>query len=333
MTLRAASLIALLPVLALPIAAQAQTTASVQPPSPAQTISIPAGTIATWAKQKPDQLVTFQSKLSNDSKDKVEGWIWKPATATASAKVPLVIVAHGHSGSGTYASPSTQFQTLAKQMIDLGVGVMLVNSFSSYRNDYVLNVAKYPADFTIVPGLNDDRTKRPPEASDHKVRPYDVVGAAEYVRAGNLPWVDADKLVGVGYSHGGTAFLGAALSKHPVNIDNPQGGGRLFKKLFISYPGCGMDSLNNYKGSASVVPAIIGIGSADASVSPAYCTSRQAESVSVANLNPSLYAFEYWLYANGVHTWESKTDAVNKAIHEDWRKKIGDYVTTLKAAP
>ncbi|MFD2263779.1 alpha/beta hydrolase family protein [Lacibacterium aquatile] len=309
------------------VTAQAQTTAEVRPPNPAQVVAIPAPASTVQASSVPTQLVTFYSKLSNESKNQIEGWVWKPAVASASARVPLLIVAHGHSGAGTYANPSTQFKTLAKQMTDLGIGVMLVNSFSASRNAYVL--ANYASNYAIIPGLG---SFRPVEASDHLVRPWDVVGAAEYA-AKSMDWVDGNKLVGIGYSHGGTAFLGAAMSNHPVNLSNPQGGGRLFKKIFITYPGCGMSSPNNYKNSAAVVPAVIGIGSDDTSVSPSYCTGRQAESVAAAATNPSLYAFEYWLYKSAGHTWESTVTTPNLAAKFDWRTKVATYMKDLKNAP
>src|SRR5689334_8581136 len=87
-------------------AAQAQTTAEYRSMAATVTVNIPAPPTTAEGSSLPTQFVTFQSKLSNESKDQLEGWIWRPTNVDPFAKVPLVIVAHGHTGAGTYASPA-----------------------------------------------------------------------------------------------------------------------------------------------------------------------------------------------------------------------------------
>jgi len=300
--------------------AQAQTTALIRPPEPGETIAIPTAPTATEPQAYPTQSVTFQSKLSNESKDQLEGWIWRPANLDPFARVPLVIVAHGHAGAGTYASPSKQFRTLGALLTSHGYGMMLVNSFSASRNAYI--VATYGEAYNILNGLDDDPKSplRTPETSDHLVRPWDVVGAAEWVREDNLSWVDPGKLIAVGYSHGGTAVLAAAFSNHPINLQNPTGGGRLFSKIFATYPGCGMGSLNNYKNSGAVTPTAVGAGTADPLSTN--CTTRYTQSAAAAAADPALFTLEYRLYADAEHTWESTSGAANLATKADWRAQI-----------
>lgn len=319
-------------------AALAQTQAYVLPPNPYETKDI-AAPGAVPAGTKPTEMISFQSKLSSDTKDRLEGWLWKPAGASASAKVPLVLVAPGHTGGGTYSNPKTQFKTLAADLVAAGVGVMLVNSFSQSRHDYV--IAKYndPA-FGILNGLNEDKSKRPVEASDHLVRPYDIVGAAEAVVNGAVAWADPAKMIAVGYSHGGTAVLGAGFSNHPVNLNNPSGGGRLLKRIFAAYPGCGMDSLKNYKDSAGVVPISLATGTADTTTPPGLppgagatgnCTGRYQAAETAAAANPSLYAIEWWAYVGATHSWEVTASTPNNAATGDWRTKIRAFAVGLKS--
>lgn len=319
-------------------AALAQTQAYVMPPNPYETKDI-AAPGAVLAGIKPTEMISFQSKLSSDLKDRLEGWLWKPVGASASAKVPLVLVAPGHTGGGTYANPKTQFKTLAADLVAAGVGVMLVNSFSQSRHDYV--IAKYnDAEFGIINGLNDDKTKRPVEASDHLVRPYDIVGAAEAVVNGAVAWADPAKMIAVGYSHGGTAVLGAGLSNHPVNLNNPTGGGRLLKRIFATYPGCGMDTLKNYANSAGVVPVSLGTGTADTTTPPGLppgvgtsgnCTGRYLAAETAAAANASLYAFEWWSYVGATHSWEVTASTANNTATGDWRAKIRAFAVGLKS--
>ncbi len=335
---RSLSLLAAVALTALTGPALAQTQAYVLPPNPYETKDIPAPA-AVPAGIKPTEMISFQSKLSNDPKDKLEGWLWKPAGASAAAKVPLVLLAAGHSGPGTYASPKTQFRTLAADLVSAGVGVMLVHSFSQSRHDYVMSKYNDPA-FGIINGLNEDKTKRPEEASDHLVRPYDIVGAAEAVVNGAVAWADPNKMIAVGYSHGGTAVLGAGFSNHPVNLNNPSGGGRLLKRIFSIYPGCGMGSLKTYKDSAGVVPITLATGNSDTTTPPGLppgagasgnCTGRYLAAEAVAKANPSLYAIEWWAYVGATHSWEVTSGTANAAATGDFRAKIKAFAVGLKS--
>lgn len=330
--------LALGPILALgiafPLVSLAQVKALVAPPSPYKSVMLPAATTATTAAPVPSERIVFQSRLGGTAKDRIEGWLWRPAGASATARVPMVVVAHGHTGAGTFARPKAQFSQLASELLSKGIGMMLVNSFSQPRHDYV--VQKWGLAYGIVNGLGQ---YRPPEASDHQVRPYDLAGAADAVIAGKVNWADPHKLVAVGYSHGGTAALGLVMSRHPLNVANAAAGGRLFRKAFIAYPGCGMGSPNNYKSSGAVIPTVLGTGTADTTTPPGlppafasggYCRLRFDESLAAARADTSLHAFEWWSYDGATHGWEYATGTQNLATRQDWRRKIVQYAQSLK---
>mgnify|MGYP001289299472 CR=1 FL=1 len=324
------------------------------PPSPAVTLTVPDGTAATSITYPPTGLVTFQSKLGSGAEDKIEAYYWKPAGASASAKVPMVIVAHGHTGifycSGVndartlyklddscFLKLQSQYPTLAKALADQGIGMMLVNSFTKARSDFI--VAKHGGDTTwgIFPaGLGANRDAK---VSDHAARPFDLFGAAA-VAPTLLTWAHSSKLVGLGYSHGGTAAMAMTLSKHPVNLANPTTGGKLFKKVFATYPGCGMGGVaTNYTGSGAVVPLVLGTGSADplmagptmpGTAASGDCRARYDQAVTAAAANVALKPFDWWNYTGASHGWEYTTSDPNNAARIDWRAKLTGYAVTLK---
>lgn len=347
--------IAALPVIAAPFGVHAAEQVKHAPPSPAVALSIADGTANVQITYQPTALVTFQSKLGSGAEDKIEAYVWKPAGATATTKVPMVVVAHGHTGifycsgvndartlyklnDGCYLKLQSQYPTLAKELNDKGIGMMLVNSFTKARSDFI--VAKHGGDtsWAVFPaGLGANRDAK---VSDHAARPYDVFGAAAAVPA-TVTWANSAKLVALGYSHGGTAVMAMDLSKHPVNTQNPSTGAKLFKKVFATYPGCAMGGTNtNYVGSGAVVPLVLGTGSADTQMmvnttmpgSPAQgdCRARYDQAVTAAAGNAALKTFDWWNYTGAGHGWEYTSTGANNAARVDWRAKLVAYAVTLK---
>ena len=324
------------------------------PPSPAVALTIADGTGPTSITHQPTGLVTFQSKLGTGAEDKIEAYYWKPATASATAKVPLVIVAHGHTGifycsgvddartlykysDGCYLKLQSQYPSLAKELNDKGIGMMLVNSFTKARSDFI--VAQHGGDtsWAIFPaGLGADRDAK---VSDHAARPFDLFGAA--VAAPTvLSWAHSAKLVGLGFSHGGTAAMAMTLSKHPVNTGNPTTGAKLFKRVFASYPGCAMGNVDtNYTGSGAVVPLVLGTASTDPlmkdttmpGTAPAgHCRARYDQAVTAAAGNAALKTFDWWNYIGASHGWEYTASGPNDAARVDWRAKVTNFAVSLK---
>jgi dienelactone hydrolase len=340
--------------LAAPAVARADEQVRHSPPSPAKTLPIAAASASVAVTWKPTATVTFQSKLGTGAEDKLTAYVWKPANASAAAKVPLVIVAHGHTGlyycstvddaktlyklSATcYLKLQSQYPSLAKQLNEAGIGMMLVDSFGKARSDFI--VAKHSGDTswaTFPYGLGVNRDDK---ISDHKSRPYDIFGAAAAAPT-LLTWTASTKYVALGYSHGGTAVMAMALSKHPVNLANPTTGGKLFKRIYASYPGCGMGSVDtNYSGSGAVVPLVLGTGSADTQMMQATtmpgepasgaCRFRYDQAVTAAAANASLKTYDWWNYTNASHGWEYTSTGPNDAARVDWRAKIVAYAKSL----
>jgi dienelactone hydrolase len=325
------------------------------PPSPAVSLPIADGTAPTSITYQPTGLVTFQSKLGSGAEDKIEAYVWKPAGASATAKVPMVIVAHGHTGifycSGVddartlyklddscYLKLQSQYPSMAKALNDAGIGMMLVNSFTKARSDFIVSMHAGDTTWAIFPkGLGANRDSK---VSDHAARPFDIFGAA--VAAPTVvTWAHSTKLVALGYSHGGTAVMAMDLSKHPVNTQNPSTGAKLFKRVFATYPGCGMESVTtNYTGSGAVVPLILGTASADPlmngttmpGTNPATgaCRARYDQAVTAAAANASLKTFDWWNYIGADHGWEYTASAPNDAARLDWRTKVITYAVSLK---
>jgi len=315
-------------------------------PEPAETVTI-ADVLPT------PTVVTFQSKLSTDAWNQIEAYVFKPAGASAANKVPLVIVAHGHTGLYTcdtdadgalaqvgtcYVKLSTQYVTLAQDLLARGVGVMLVNSFTPARSAKIVSLHNGDTSWAIFPkGLGANRDAM---VSDHASRPYDLFGAALAVPT-QVTWADPAKLVALGYSHGGTAAMALAFSKHPVNLDNPSTGAKLFKRVFATYPGCLMGGTNtNYVGSAAVVPLSIATGSADTDTPPGTmpgttsdgggCRKRYDAAKTAVAANPALYKIDWWNYQGATHSWETTYTGANFAARADWRAKVGGYAQSLQ---
>lgn len=340
--------------LAMPDVGQASEQVRHSPPSPAVTLSIADAAGSTSVTFQPTGSITFQSKIGSAAKDKIEAYYWKPAGLAAGAKVPMVIVAHGHTGAyycstvndartlyklndNCYLKLQSQFPTLAKELNAAGIGMMLVNSFTKARNDAILALHGNDAAWSIFPaGLG---AKRDPMVSDHIVRPFDVFGGA-IAAPSQLAWVDAKKLIALGYSHGGTAVMAMDLSKHPVNLQNPATGAKLFKKIFASYPGCGMGGVNtNYAGSGAVVPLVLGTASADAlmanttmpgQAASGDCRLRYDAAIAAKAANPNLSAFDWWNYTDATHGWEYTASGPNNAARIDWRAKVQGYAVSIK---
>jgi dienelactone hydrolase len=340
--------------LAAPAAGLAAEQVQHAPPSPAVTLSIPDGTASNSITYQPTGLVSFQSKLSNGAEDKIEAYYWQPAGASSTAKVPLVIVAHGHTGifycSGVndartlyklsdscFLRLQSQYPSLAKALNDRGIGMMLVNSFTKKRSDHIVADHGGDTSWAIFPaGLGANRDAK---VSDHAARPYDLFGAAAAMPR-MLPWASSSKLVGLGYSHGGTAAMALTLSKHPVNLTYPASGAKLFKKVFATYPGCGMGGVDtNYAGSGAVVPLVLGTGSADPLMAnttmpgtPASgnCRARYDQAALAAAQNAAYKPFDWWNYAGASHGWEYTTSDPNNAARIDWRAKVIDFAVSLK---
>lgn len=302
-------------------------------PEPAETLVIPAGPVPAP--------ITFQSKLSSEAYDEIEAYVWKPEGASAAAKVPLVIVAHGHSGIWSDGDPTkiqTQFTSLAAQLYERGIGMMLVDSFTEKRHDEILSRHGGDASWGIYPDGLGAKDKRDDLVSDHLSRPWDLFGAAAAVPT-KVTWADPDRVVAIGYSHGGSAVLALGLSKHPVNLNNPLTGAKLFAKLYPTYPGCGLGGTNTYyKYSGAVVPLSLATGSADATTPPGtmpgeaasgYCRARYDQAKAAAASNAALLRIDWWNYTDATHSWESSNTAPNTAARTHWRAKLIDEVLAL----
>lgn len=320
------------------------------PPVPAKTLSIPAATAPTGVGANFTGTVTFQSAISTQAKDQLDGWVWQPAGATAAAPVPLVIVAHGHGGpwsNGDTSKVGLQFRRLAAALLANGVGMLLVDSFSVARNEDILTRHAGdpdPSQWAVRPnGLNDDNAFRDDAVSDHLVRPYDVVGAAKALAA-VAPWANPAKLIAVGYSHGGSAVLALGLSNYPLNLAGAKTGGRRFRRLYATYPGCGLGSLGNYANSAAVAPFWLGTGTADVDTPPGpspgqpgvggFCTTRFTQAKAVADAAagtlPRLFTPVWINYAGATHSWETVSTPANDAARADWIKRIVASAVRLK---
>lgn len=325
-------------------------TAYQAPPIPAKVLKIPAGSPISGLGTSPTATITFQSAYSTAAKDRLDGWVWKPAGASATAKVPLVIMAHGHTGpwsNGDTTKVGSQFRRTAEMLLANGIGVMLEDSFSVARNNYIL--ARHAGDpnqakWAVRPyGLNADKAYRDDAVSDHLVRPYDLAGAAKAARA-QLPWVDPKKLVAIGYSHGGSAVLALSLSKYPLNVSTPKQGARLFRRLYATYPGCGLGGTNSfYANSAAVVPLMLGTGTADTETPPGPSPGQSAPAgdcrtrfdqavaaVAAATAPPKLYVPTWFNYVGATHSWEITDGADNDAGRTDWNRRLLAYVVKLK---
>jgi len=276
--------------------------------------------------------------------------VWKPAGASAAAKVPLVIMAHGHTGpwsNGDTTKVGSQFRRTAQMLLTKGIGVMLVDSYSVARNSYIL--ARHKGDpnqakWAVRPrGVNDDKAYRDDAVSDHLVRPYDLAGAAVAARS-LVTWADPKKLVAIGYSDGGSAVLALSLSKYPLNLDKPNGGARLFRRLYATYPGCGLDGVNTfYAHSAAMVPLMLGTGTADTTTPPGPSPGQSAPAgdcrkrfdqavaaVSAAPAHSGLYVPTWLNYVGATHSWEITGGADNDAARGDWNRRLLAFVATLK---
>lgn len=337
-------------VAAAPVAFAAHSTAYLAPPIPAKVLKIPAGSPISGQGITPTATVQFQSAYSAAAKDRLDGWVWKPAGASATTKVPLVVMAHGHTGpwsNGDVTKVGNQFRRTAEMLLANGIGVMLVDSFSVARNNYIL--ARHKGDpnqakWAVRPyGLSDDKAYRDAAVDDNLVRPYDLAGAATAVRT-LVPWADPKKLVAVGYSHGGSAVLALSLSKYPLNVSKPKEGARLFRRLYATYPGCGLGGVNSvYARSAAVVPLMLGTGTADTETPPGPspgqsgpagdCRERfdqAVAAVAAAPLRPKLYVPTWLDYVGATHSWEIVGGVDNDAARTDWNRRLLAYVVGLK---
>jgi hypothetical protein len=182
-------------------------------------------------------------------------------------------------------------------------------------------------------------TNRDAKVSDHAARPFDIFGAALAVPS-TVTWAHSAKLVALGYSHGGTAVMAMDLSKHPVNTQNPTTGAKLYKKVFATYPGCGMGgTATNYVGSGAVVPLMLGTGSADAlmanttmpgTAASGDCRARYDQAATAAATDRALKSFDWWNYTGADHGWEYTSSGANDAARVDWRAKLVTSAVSLK---
>jgi dienelactone hydrolase len=220
---------------------------------------------------------------------------------------------------------------------------MLVDSYSVARNTYILARQGDPnqAKWMVRPhGVNDDKAFRDPAVTNHLVRPYDLAGAAIAVRS-PVPWADPKKLVAIGYSDGGSAVLALSLSKFPLNLSKPNGGAGLFRRLYATYPGCGLDGVNTfYAHSAAMVPLMLGTGTADTETPPGPspgqsapagdCRKRFDQAVAAVAAQSKLYVPTWLDYVGATHSWEITGGADNAAARDDWNRRLLAFVATLK---
>lgn len=324
------------------------------PPNPAEVLAIADGVGATSVTYQPTATLTFPSKTGTTGREQLEAYVWKPLSVSAGARIPLVIVAHGHTGiyycstvndartlyklnDTCYLKLQSQYPKLAEELNRAGIGMMLVNSFTKTRSDAIVALHGGDTSWEVFPGGLG--VNRDPMVSDHIVRPFDVYGAA-VVAPTLLTWVDAKKLIALGYSHGGTAVMAMDLTKHPVNQIYSTTGAKRFKKIFSTYPGCGMGGVNtNYPGSGAVVPLVLGTGSADPLMAnttmpgqPAMgnCRARYDAAAAAALSSPALATFDWWNYTDATHGWEYTASGPNNAARVDWHGKLKAYAVSIK---
>lgn len=145
------------------------------------------------------------------------------------AKHPLVVALHGCGGlwnsRGSLDSRYREYQAWFKAR---GISMLLVDSFSTRGK---------PRGICTEPLAN--RAIRPAD------RRLDVQGAVKWLKS--QPWVDTQRLLLLGWSHGGSTAL-STLDRHEAPGSTPSGWpGDLpdFKAAIAFYPGCTLASRNS----------------------------------------------------------------------------------------
>lgn len=185
----------------------------------------------------------------------ITGKLFFPATPSMYA--PAVVMMHGCSGIYSYSDPSKGRALLHKEwgerLANAGYIALLVDSFS---------------------GRNVDQNQcgnGSGGVSEVTDRPYDALGASQFLKTHYSGWINPNKIALLGWSHGASSTL-STLSDTWVNqFDKP------FKAGFAFYPGCGLYGAFGGINTSTYVPyapLYILHGSIDPLYTSGYCDKR-----------------------------------------------------------
>ncbi len=198
------------------------------------------GLLGACAGQGAPQRVAFPSTdavLTQGRPTQLPGLLYKPA---GTQPAPAVVLLHGCGGfyRPNGRDPVARNAEWAQRLRDLGYVTLLVDSFSPR-------------------GVRDVCRDRPQPVTGQRERPYDAYGALLFLQS--QPFVRADKIAVMGWSHGGSTTLWTiadAAPAHPAAL--PKGD---FAAAVAFYPGCrAMAKPLNW---STHVPVLILQGAAD----------------------------------------------------------------------
>jgi len=230
------------------------------------------------------------------------GKLYLPTGATPSA--PAVVMMHGCSGIYSYSDPANGLALLYKEwgerLANAGYAALLVDSFSG-RNE--------PQNQC---GNGSDGVS---EAAD---RPYDAMGAWQYLKTYYSGLINPDKIALLGWSHGASSTLSALSSTWVGQWGKP------FKVGFAFYPGCGL--YNAYGGIStstytSYAPLHILHGSSDPFYTIGYCDKRINNAIKRGSINTSMS-----VYLKAQHSFDNA-----RAVDSQWTQADVDAKASADA--
>jgi dienelactone hydrolase len=214
----------------------------------------------------------------------VSGKFFLPSEA--SVNVPLVVLMHGCAGIFSYSDPSKglalQFREWSKRLTDAGYAALLIDSFSG----------RGVAQNQCENGANSNTG-----VSEVTERPYDAYAGVEYLRKNYKTKINFDKVVLIGWSHGGSSTLSAMSTVISDELNS-----KVFKHAFSFYPGCGLYgafggiTTSTY---AAYAPTDILAAGIDPLYTVGYCDCRVERSDQLGSDNLNMI-----VYSNAQHSFD-----------------------------
>lgn len=202
----------------------------------------------------------------------ITGKLYLPTGSTN--PVPAVVMMHGCSGIYSYSDPTKGLAMLFKEwgerLTNAGYAALLVDSFSG-RN--------------VEQNQCNNGSSGISEVTD---RPYDAYGASQFLRTQYSGWIDPEKIVLLGWSHGASSTI-STLSDTMVSRF-----GKQFKAGFAFYPGCGLYNAFGGISTSTYVPyAPLRIlhGSIDPLYTSGYCDKRISNAQKLGSTNMSMTVY------------------------------------------
>ncbi|TGK36004.1 dienelactone hydrolase [Leptospira gomenensis] len=241
-----------------------------------------------------NELTNYQIRLYNSTQGIIiTGYFSKPE---GNGPFPLIVMMHGCGGAYSYNDPGRGvgflFTEWAARGKNLGYATLLLDSFTP-RNAPQNQCGNGPGTGTS-------------EVTD---RPTDAYAALDYVRRSSI--IDSDKIVLLGWSHGGSSVLSTVDTNSTLVYRSIYP--KPFRAVVSFYPGCGLNNAFGGIVNGSYLPFThtkILAAELDPLYTSGYCDDRIARAQTLGASVATGNSFTITVYPNAHHSFD-QANAVN----------------------